>query len=204
MNPKNEAKKQEIYEFILEFMKEYGVCPSTAEIAEGTNCAKSTAHKYLIRLQDEGYIEKFGRNQILLRENMYRYDKVPVVGAIACGKPILAIEDIETYIPINRDILGEGDFIALIAKGDSMIEAGIDSGDIVFIKRQPTALDGQIVAVILEDEFGDEAYATLKRFYRDSKNKRFRLHPENSTMKDIYVEKVNIVGVAVKILKNVK
>lgn len=204
MNPKNDAKKMEVYDFINGFINEYGVCPSTREIAEGVRCSISTAHKFVMRLEEEGYIEKYGRNQIVTRQNMFSFDKVPVVGAIACGKPKLAIEDIQAYIPINKDMLGEGEFFALIADGESMIEAGIDPGDIVFIRKQEAANEGDIVAAVVPDECSDGVCATLKRFYRDPKKKMIRLHPENSSMKDIYVKDATILGVAVKSLKDIK
>ena len=203
MNPRNEQKKIEIYEYINEFIKEYGVSPSIPEIADGVHCASSTVHKYLVRLEEEGYIEKYGRNQIVTRENSNSIERIPVVGAIACGKPKLAIEDIQTYIPINKDILGQGEFIALIADGDSMIDAGIDDGDLVFIRKQSTAVDGQVVAAIIQDEYSEGSTATLKRLYRDGRKRKFRLHPENEYMDDIFVDELNIVGVAVKVLKDI-
>ena len=203
MNPRNEQKKIEIYEYINEFIKEYGVSPSIPEIADGVHCACSTVHKFLVRLEEEGYIEKYGRNQIVTRENSNSIERVPVVGAIACGKPKLAIEDIQTYIPINKDILGQGEFIALIADGDSMIDAGIDDGDLVFIRKQSTAVDGQVVAAIIQDEYSEGSTATLKRLYRDGRKRKFRLHPENEYMDDIFVDELNIVGVAVKVLKDI-
>lgn len=203
MNPRNEQKKIEIYDYINEFIKEYGVSPSIPEIADGVHCAGSTVHKYLVRLEEEGYIEKYGRNQIVTRENSNSIERIPVVGAIACGKPKLAIEDIQTYIPINKDILGQGEFIALIADGDSMIDAGIDDGDLVFIRKQPTAVDGQVVTAIIQDEYSEGSTATLKRLYRDGRNHKFRLHPENEYMDDIFVDELNIVGVAIKVLKDI-
>lgn len=110
MKPRNEQKKIEIYNYINGFIKEYGVCPSIPEIADGVRLAKSTTHKYLVRLEEEGYIEKYGRNQILTRENSEPIERIPVVGAIACGNPKLAVEDIEMYIPISKEILGEGEY----------------------------------------------------------------------------------------------
>ena len=202
MNPKNEEKKGEVYEYIKRYMQEYGVCPSTKEIADGIHCAPSTAHKFVIRLQEEGYIEKYGRNQIVLRERVESPEWIPIVGSIACGKPKLAIEDIETYMPISREMVGEGEYIGLIADGDSMIEAGINNRDLVLVRRQETAETGQIVAAIMKDEYTGERIATLKRIYKE-KGGRIRLHPENRYMTDILVYRVEIVGVAVKVLKDI-
>lgn len=202
MKPRNEQKKIEIYNYINEFIKEYGVCPSIPEIADGVHLAKSTTHKYLVRLEEEGYIEKYGRNQILTRENSEPIERIPVIGAMAYGNPKLAVEDIEMYIPISKEILGEGEYIALIAEGDSMIDARIDNGDIVFIRCQETAEKGQVVAAILRDEYTGESAATLKRFYKEGKQ-RIRLHPENPYMSDILVDKLDIVEIATKILRNI-
>ena len=119
---------------------------------------------------------------------------VPVVGSIACGVPNLAEEDIEEYIPLPEKLFGKGDFFILRAKGQSMIEAGIDEGDLVIVRMQNTAEDGQIVVALVGDE------ATLKRLYKESDG--IRLHPENSSMEDIFVPDCSIQGVAVKVLKD--
>lgn len=203
MSHKNEDRKIAIYDFINDFISEYGVSPSVREVAEGVGCSVGAAHKYINRLIDEGLLERFGHNQIITRMNEAPMGRYPVVGAIACGKPKLAIQDIETYIPMSKEILGNGEFFVLVADGDSMIEAGIDAGDLVFIRKQTYAEEGQIVAALIQDDYSSECYATLKRYYRDPANKRFILHPENESMDDIYVKEVNIIGVAVKILKNV-
>lgn len=202
MNPRNEQKKIEIYDYINEFIKEYGVSPSIPEIADGVHCAGSTVHKYLVRLEEEGYIEKYGRNQIVTRENFNTIERIPIVGAVACGKPKLAIEDIQGYLPINIDWLGRGEYFGLVASGDSMINIGINNGDIVIVRKQSTAENGQVVVAMIPDEFGGEMSATLKRFYKE--RGIYRLHPENDYLKDIYVKKVEILGVAVKTISDVK
>ena len=91
-----------------------------------------------------------------------------------------------------------------MADGESMIDVGIHSGDIIFIRRQDTADDGDIVVAMIDDEYSDESTATLKRFYRDRENKRYILHPENSALDDIIVDKVRILGKAVRIYKNIE
>ena len=175
MQKKNDERKLEIYNFINDFIKEYGVCPSYDEIASSIGCAKSTLFKYMKRLEEEGYIERYGRNQVVTIENSNSIDRVPVIGSVACGKPKLAIEDIQGYLPINIDWLGRGEYFALVADGDSMINIGINDGDIVIVRKQSTAENGQVVVALIPDEYGGEMTATLKRFYKE--RGRYRLQP---------------------------
>ena len=123
---------------------------------------------------------------------------------IIVRRPTVAIEDVEEYIPIDVSLLGYGEYFGLVARGDSMIDAGIHDGDTVYVRKQNTAFDGEIVVAMVEDECGDGWSATLKRFYRDVKNSRYILHPENSRLDDIIVDKVHVVGVAVRVLKNLE
>lgn len=207
MRPKNDERKMEVYRFVTDFMKERGVCPTTQEIGDTLGMAKSTVSKYMNRLMDDGLIEKYGRYQTILSDSSPLngdFVMMPVVGSIACGQPILAIEDVEEYIPINVGLLGYGEYFGLIARGDSMIDAGICDGDTVYVRKQNTAIDGEIVVAMIEDEFSDGWNATLKRFYRDMRNHRYILHPENSSLSDIIVENVHVVGVAVRVLKNLE
>lgn len=202
MQKKNDERKIEIYNFINGFIKEYGVSPSYDEIASSIGCAKSTLFKYMRRLEEEGYIERYGRNQVVTVENSNSIDRVPVIGSVACGKPKLAIEDIQGYLPINIDWLGRGEYFGLVADGDSMINIGINDGDIVIVRKQSTAENGQVVVALIPDEYGGEMTATLKRFYKE--RGRYRLQPENDTMKDIYVKRLEILGIAVKTISDVK
>jgi len=128
-----------------------------------------------------------------------RLQQLPVVGDVACGTPILAEQNIESYFTMSGNILGSGDYFILRAKGDSMINVDIHDGDYVVIRQQDTAEDGQVVAALVND-----GECTLKRFYRDTKTKTYRLHPENDTMEDMIFDNVNIQGVAVMILRNLK
>ena len=207
MRQKNDERKMDVYRFVTDYMKEHGACPTTQEIGDALGMAKSTVSKYMNRLMDDGLIEKHGRYQTVLTDSPVLpsdYVMMPVVGSIACGQPILAIEDVEEYIPINVGLLGYGEYFGLIARGDSMIEAGICDGDTVYVRKQSTAIDGEIVVAMVEDEFSDGWNATLKRFYRDMKNNRYILHPENPALDDIILDKVHVVGVAVRVLKNLE
>ena len=207
MRPQNDERKMEVYRFVTDFMKEKGVCPTTQQIGDTLGMAKSTVPKYMNRLMDDGLIEKYGRYQTIISEAPVlpqNYTLMPVVGSISCGQPILAIEDVEEYIPIDVTMLGYGEYFGLIARGDSMIDAGIYDGDTVYIRKQNSAMDGEIVVAMVEDEFCDGWNATLKRFYRDLKNNRYILHPENPRLEDIIVDQVHVVGVAVRVLKNLE
>lgn len=121
----------------------------------------------------------------------------PLVGSIACGNLLYAEEHIEEYISLPVSLFGKGNFFILRANGDSMIEAGINDGDLILIRQANIANEGQIIVALVNDE------ATLKRYYPEPEHRRIRLHPENPTMDDnIYVDHLVIQGVAVKILKN--
>ena len=198
---RNDERKDEVYRFINNFIKEYGVSPSYNEIASSIKCAKSTLFKYMTRLEEEGLIERFGRNQMVTIENSNAIERIPVIGTVACGKPKLAYEDIQGYIPINVDWLGSGEYFGLIAKGDSMTNININDGDIVIVRKQDTAENGQVVVAMIPDETSEDMTATLKRFYKE--RNCFRLHPENDYMDDIFVDDVHILGVAVKNISDV-
>ena len=188
MRAKNEDTKIRIYEYINEYIKNNRVSPTINEIAKNAGCAVSTAYKFLERLKDEGLIDTAGRGRITSSVNNWEMGYAPILGMVACGKPKLAVEDIQGYLPLNMDYFGKGEYFLLVASGESMINAGIDDGDLVLIRKQSTFENGQIAVVLTESDCSDESMATLKRVYRDDKNKRFRLHPENDNMKDFYAE----------------
>ncbi len=202
MRVKNEETKAKVYEFINEYIKENRVSPTVREIASGVNCAVSTAYKFLCRLQEEGLIDMSGKRRITSSANNWAMDYAPILGLVACGKPSLAIEDIQGYLPINMEYFGQGEYFVLIASGDSMINVGIEEGDLVIVRKQSTCNDGQIAVVQTIND--GERSATLKRIYKDKKNKRFRLHPENDDMEDFYAKNIEVKGIAIKVLKDLQ
>lgn len=203
MRARNEETKMRIYEYIDAYIKKNRVSPTIKEIAKNANCAVSTAYKFMERLQEEGLIDMTGRGRITSSVNNWELGYAPVVGMVACGKPKLAIEDIQGYFPINMQYFGKGEYFLLIASGESMINVGINDGDLVLIRKQNTFENGQIAVVLTESEGGlAESSATLKRVYRDSRYKRFRLHPENDEMEDFYAKNIEIIGIAVKVIKD--
>lgn len=203
MRARNEETKLRIYEYINDYIKINRVSPTIQEIAQNANCAISTAYKFIERLKEEGLIDTAGRGRITSSVNNWEIDYIPVVGMVACGKPKLAVEDIQGYFPINMQYFGKGEYFLLVANGESMINVGIDDGDMVLIRKQNICEDGQIAVVLTESDYGlSESSATLKRVYRDNKRKRFRLHPENDSMQDFYVDKLDVIGIAVKVIKD--
>ncbi|MCD8105689.1 MAG: transcriptional repressor LexA [Lachnospiraceae bacterium] len=122
--------------------------------------------------------------------------KVPVLGAVSCGIPKYAEENIEEYVRLPVALFGRGQFFILRASGDSMIGVGINDGDLVLIRQQDSACEGQIVIALMDDE------ATLKRYYPEPEKDRIRLHPENEKLEDIFVKDCIIQGVAVRVIKD--
>ena len=196
MNPRNEEKKMEVYRFICDFTEENGFSPSYAEISSALGIAKSTVSKYATRLADEGLLEGVGTRRMYPHTASGSVLHVPLIGDIACGKPILAVEDVEEYIPVPRSRFSEGKYFALKARGDSMCDIGIQSGDTVIIKWQDTASNGDIVVALIDDGTGDGERATLKRFFYDRSHSRYILHAENPAYADIILDHVRILGVA--------
>ena len=198
MRSKNQVIFSDIEKFLIDYTDQYGYCPSVDEIAAGIGVPKTTTFRYLKQMKEDGTIRYSGCRNITFTNETVQTVRVPVLGKIACGIPKFAEENIEEYVKLPVSLFGKGDYFLLRAYGDSMIEAGIEDGDLVLIRKQNTADKGQIVVALMEDE------ATLKRFYPEPEKHRIRLHPENSQMKDIFVEDCLIQGVAIKVLKDLK
>lgn len=199
MRTKNEALFTAITDYIRQYTLANGCPPTIQMIADATGMSKSNAARYLKEMKERGSLADTGRIGAVTTEvveTITKLVRVPILGPVSCGIPKLAEENIEEYVSLPSSLFGNGSFYLLRANGDSMIEAGIDDGDLVLIRQQNTAHIGQIVVALMEDE------ATLKRFYPEPENRRIRLHPENSTMEDIYVSDCIIQGVAVKVLKD--
>lgn len=198
-------KRYELFEQIESYINdsyEYdGAIPTIYDIAEKMQMSPANASRYLKAMEEQGIIERVGQRDILtdkIRKMQGEITKIPLLGNIACGEPIFADGNIKDYVHLPSSMLGSGSFFMLTAKGDSMIEAGIDDGDLVLIRQQDTAETGQIIVALVDRE-----EATLKRFFPEPKERRIRLHPENSEMDDIYVDasSMTIQGVAVKVIK---
>ncbi len=187
--------------FIDDYMETNGTSPTNQEIADGAGLSTATVSRYLSYMRKQGMIDYEGhRNITTARKRKLKQQsvEVPVLGRVACGIPRYAEENIEQYVRLPSALFGKGEFFLLRASGDSMTEAGVDDGDLVLIRQQDCAMPGQIVVALIGDE------ATLKRYYPEPDRQRVRLHPENASMKDIYVRRCIIQGVAVKVLKDLE
>lgn len=200
MRTKSSSLMEKIIEFIDSEYSAKGRTPTIIEIASALDISKSCVGNYLTEMTQKGLIANKGGSRGIVTKSMQKIKQdtveVAVVGSVACGLPLLAEENIECYLPISKEFLGSGKYFILRANGNSMINAGICDGDYVIVKQQETAEEGQIVVALIDDE------ATLKRFYRDDKEKKIRLHPENNRMKDMYFDNVVIQGIAVKVIKD--
>ena len=170
------------------------------ELSAATAIPSATVQRYLVRLEEQGAIsyDSKGRpmTKISQKYAQKRTKPVALIGEIACGLPCFAEANVEAYFHLPAALLGEGDYFLLKAKGESMIEAGIDDGDLVLIRQQNHARSGDIAVVVYEEE------ATLKRYFPEPSLKCVRLHPENKTMTDFYIADCAVQGVAVKVIKN--
>ena len=198
MRSKDKTLMAAIEKFVSDYMDSNGISPTMQEVADGVGSSKATVQRYIAQLCDDGILDYSGYRTMTSTKTKAAAIRVPVLGTIACGIPKFAEENIEEYVRLPVALFGKGNFFILRAYGDSMIEAGIDNGDLVLIRQQNYADEGQIVVALMEDE------ATLKRFYPEPKKHRIRLHPENSRMDDIYVDNCEIQGVAVKVLKDLE
>ena len=203
MRTKNEETILNIIEYINEKFFTVREIPSVQEIADYIGIAKSSASRYLSLMESRGLVKRgdayYSIQTLKIQKAMKNVQQLPIVGDIDCGTPILAEQNIESYLTISGDFLGTGNFFVLMAKGNSMINVGIEDGDYVVIRQQPSADEGQIIVAMTED-----GECTLKRYYKDRRRKKIRLHPENDEMEDMYYDNIEIQGVAVKVIKNLE
>jgi repressor LexA len=206
------GRQQEIWTFLTQYVDEHGYPPTVREIGEAVGLASpSTVHAHLANLERAGLIK---RDPTKPRALELRRDpkpeparaaapddvhRLPLVGEIAAGGPLLAEQNIEDYVAVPEPLArGGGEEFLLRVKGDSMVNAGILDGDIVVVRRQQTARDGEIVVALAGlDESADEA--TVKRFFRE--NGRVRLQPENDALEPIYADHVQILGVVTGVFR---
>ena len=194
MRTKDPEIMKRIVDFVEAYHLDYNSSPSLRVIADGVGIGSTTVYRYLMEMNERGmicYDGKTIRNE-KINKSQRGTIRAAVIGRIACGIPNLAEQHVEGYVNLPESLFGQGNFYILRASGCSMTEAGIDDGDLVVIREQNTAEDGQIVVALVDDE------ATLKRFFHEGD--RIRLHPENPRMKDIFVTDCRIQGVAVKVI----
>jgi repressor LexA len=202
-------RQREIFDFVVAYADKHGYPPTVREIGEAVGLASpSTVHAHLANLERAGYLKRDptkpralevvgrGREPAVAALGPARIAapearRLPLLGEIAAGGPLLAEENIEDYLAVPEPLAAGGEDFLLRVKGESMIEAGILPGDFVVVHRQQTARDGDVVVALAgQDEAADEA--TVKRFFRE--NGRIRLQPENSALEPLYPDHVRILG----------
>lgn len=201
------SRQQAILEFIRNEVRMKGYPPSVREIGEAVGLASSsTVHGHLDRLEKKGFIRRDPTKpraiELLGHEESenaslfsHSISRVPVVGKVTAGVPITATENIEDYFPLPQHYSADGEVFMLSVVGDSMIEAGIHSGDFVIVRQQQTANNGDIVVAMTED---DEA--TVKTFYKEKDH--IRLQPENPSMEPLRLKHVSILGKVVGLFRD--
>ncbi len=203
MTPRLTPKQKEVLDFIVSFINEKGYSPSFREIASGLDLASpSTVHVHIQALRERGYLRTAvadaGARELEPTDKAVRWGKsvlLPLAGIITAGQPIEAIEERETFaVPVELAPDSANSYV-LRVKGTSMIEDGILDGDYVIVERNPSPKNGDVVVALL-----DNAYATLKRFYRERDH--IRLQPANSTMKPIYCYDPLIQGVVRAVIRS--
>ncbi len=198
------TRQREILDYIRDTVADRGYPPSVREIGEAVGLSSpSTVHSHLSTLEATGHLRRDPtkpRAIEVLDDDSHPADvrRVPLVGRIAAGSPILAEEDIEDVYPLPVELVGDGPIFMLRVKGDSMIDAGILDGDLVVIHRQPDALDGEIVAALID---GEEA--TVKRLQR--KDGAVILHPENPALEPmVFTDGVELIGKVVAVMRGIR
>ena len=199
-------RQKEIWEFLVRYVESHGYPPTVREIGQEVGLASpSTVHAHLANLERAGLLRRDPTKPRALeltgREAaapVAELEKLPLLGQIAAGGPLLADQNVEDYLAIPEPLARGGEEFLLRVKGESMIEAGILDGDLVIVQRAQDARNGDIVVALAgDDESADEA--TVKTFYRE--RGRVRLQPENSALEPIYAQHVQILGRVVGVFR---
>ena len=192
---KIDEKLNKVYNFTLSFIEKNGFPPSVREICATLNIkSTATAYSYIERLKANGLLEKSPlKKRAIVPTNKGNFKKIPLIGTVAAGLPIFAVENIDGYYPIPDEFSTSDNEFALKVQGDSMIDAGIFDKDIIIVNQQSCAENGEIVVALIDDS------ATVKRFYK--KDGKIVLHPENSNYNDMIFDDVVILGVVKGLLR---
>ena len=194
-------KQTEILEYIKSQILNKGYPPSVRDICTAVNeKSTSSVHAHLETLEKNGYIRRdptkpraieiIDDNFNLTRREVVN---VPLIGQVAAGQPLLAVENITSYFPIPAEFIPKEEVFMLNVKGESMVNAGIYDGDQIIVKQQSTASNGEIVVALVDDS------ATVKRFYKE--NGHIRLQPENDFMEPIIVDSCEIIGKVIGLIR---
>ncbi|WP_096183883.1 transcriptional repressor LexA [Effusibacillus lacus] len=197
-------RQQQILDYIKDEVRKKGYPPSVREIGDAVGLASSsTVHGHLARLEQKGLIRRdpvkpraieiLDMDTPVVAHNASTV-MAPIIGKVTAGSPITAVENVEDYFPLPMSLVGDTEVFLLTVEGDSMIEAGIHDGDLVIVRKQQTARNGEIVVAMTED---DEA--TVKRFYKEADH--VRLQPENSAMEPLRYKNVMILGKVIGVFR---
>lgn len=192
----DKATMQRVEEYNIEYQKKNGISPSFRQIMNALSLGSlATVQRYIKALESEGRIARTNIGTILPIPQLKSSGTTiaPLVGEIACGQPNFAVENIEGSYALPKEIFGNGQLFMLHASGESMIEAGINDGDLLVLRKSNSADDGEIVVALVDGN------TTLKRLFH--RGKKIVLHPENQTMKDIIVSDCEIQGILVGCIK---
>lgn len=195
-------KQAAILAVIKKNIRQKGYPPSVREIGQAVGLnSSSTVHGYLKKLESKGYLRRDATKpramEVLddLEGDKVEFINVPLLGRVAAGMPILAVENREELFPLPTHFTGMGEFFMLTVRGDSMIEAGILNDDMVVVRRQHDVNNGDVVVALLDEE------ATVKRFFRE--DSRVRLQPENRSMDPIYATDLQILGKVIGLVRKI-
>ena len=200
MRPKNYAMTGIILKAVDEFYDKHDRTPSIRELGEICGTSHVTILRCLREMNEKGMLDYVDGKIVTEKMSKLKPESVtvPILGSVSCGMPLMEEGNIESYVKLPVELVGHGDFFFLKANGDSMIEAGINDGDFVLVRKTTEAKDGDIVVALVDNE------NTLKRLYHDDKRRKIVLHPENKDFDDIVVDYCEIQGVAVKVLKDLR
>lgn len=191
-------RADEILNFIRNYVQNENMAPSVREICEGAGIrSTSTVHRYLHRLEEEGRIHMAtGKNRaiVITDDSEEEQEGIPLLGTVAAGIPITAIENITDYVEFTPSKSYDGELFALRVRGESMVNIGIYDGDIVIVEQTPVAENGDVVVALV-----DRSEATVKTFYKEDGH--YRLQPENDDMDPIIVNEVEILGRVVSLIR---
>lgn len=202
------SKEDQLLDFIKNYLSNNGYPPTVREMCKAIKVSStSTIFYYLNKLENANKIKKNpNKNRALevvnelenthiatIHNNFDDMTRIPVVGTVTCGEPILAIQTSEEYFMVSPTLFKGDDLFMLTAKGDSMINAGIFDGDKIVLRQQSTANNGDIVAALIDDS------ATIKRYFKE--NGHFRLQPENDDFEPIIVDNISIIGKVVGLVR---
>lgn len=196
MRTLNQDMLEKVERYITTYQMEKGKSPSYRQIMHETGMTTlSSVFRYVNALENAGRITRTNLGNIETPSNLKHggTTMIPLVGSVACGAPNIGVEEIEETYAFPTELFGEGEMFMLRTYGDSMIDIGIRKGDLIVVKKQNYANDGDIIVALVDGE------TTLKRFFKDGS--KIILHPENKTMKDIIVKECDIQGVLVSCIK---